>query len=111
MNISNLFCPNDKTLSRDTKKTGANIFCLHRVNYIIMAIAFALILLGFILMAGPSCTMNEFNPDVFSFRRSVLAPTLSFLGYLLMVVGIMRNENENVNENQNENEKPLTPNR
>ena len=89
MNISNLFCPSDKTLSRDTKKTGANIFCLHRVNYIIMAIAFALILLGFILMTGPSCTMNEFNPDVFSLRRSVLAPTLSFIGYLMMALGIM----------------------
>ena len=91
MNISNLFCPSDKTLSPDTqrKKTGANIFCLHRVNYIIMAIAFVLIVLGFILMSGPSCTMEHFDPDVFSLRRSVLAPTLSFLGYLLMVVGIM----------------------
>ena len=91
MNISNLFCPSDKTLSSDTqrKKTGANIFCLHRVNYIIMAIAFVLIVLGFILMAGSSCTMTEFNPDVFNLRRTVIAPTLSFIGYLLMVLGIM----------------------
>ena len=54
-----------------------------------MALAASLIVLGFVLMAGPSCTMQEFNPDVFSMRRAVVAPTLTFIGYLLMIPGIM----------------------
>ncbi|MBO7378416.1 MAG: DUF3098 domain-containing protein, partial [Bacteroidales bacterium] len=41
------------------------------------------------LMTGPSCSLQSFEPDVFSLRRSVVAPTLCFVGYVLMIPGIL----------------------
>jgi len=49
-----------------------------------------LILLGYILMSGPGSTEASFNPDIFSPRRIVIAPTLCLAGYLLIVIGIIK---------------------
>ncbi len=62
---------------------------LGRINYSIMGAAALMIIVGFVLMAGPACTMTHFEPDVFSWQRSVLAPSLCFVGYVLMAVGIV----------------------
>jgi Protein of unknown function (DUF3098). len=64
-------------------------FALGKTNFIVMAIAFAFIILGFILMGGSPSTMETFNPSIFSFRRIVIAPNLCFVGYILMLVGIL----------------------
>lgn len=65
-------------------------FALSKINYIICAVAVALIIIGFLLMTGSSTTVeNGFNPDIFSFRRIKLAPTISLFGFLLMIVGIL----------------------
>lgn len=62
---------------------------LLRNNFIIMAIAGAMIVLGFILMAGSSSSLQEYNPDIFSTRRIVVGPLISFLGFVLMAVAIV----------------------
>ena len=62
--------------------------CLGKLNFIIMAVAALMILVGFILMSGEPSTPEHFNPDVFSDTRVVYAPNLCFFGYLLMIVGI-----------------------
>ncbi len=50
---------------------------LTRRNYILLAVGFAVILLGFILMAGGgSDSPDEFNYAMFSWRRITLAPIL-----------------------------------
>ena len=54
--------------------------------------ACVLIVVGYLLMAGPGSTEQAFNPDIFSTRRIVIAPMLSLAGYLLIVVGILRKE-------------------
>lgn len=65
-------------------------FALKKVNYIICVISVFLIILGFILMTGPSSSINGgFQPDIFSTRRIVVAPMVSFFGFLLMIVGIL----------------------
>ena len=64
-------------------------FALGKANYIVMSIAFCLIVLGFALMTGSSSTMENFDPSIFSFRRIVAAPNICFAGYVLMVVGIL----------------------
>jgi len=67
----------------DEKKFG-----LSKLNYILIASAFILIVLGFILMTGkPSGTV--FNPDIYSTRRIVVGPMISFFGFLFMVFAIM----------------------
>ncbi len=59
-------------------------------NYIAMACCLALIVIGFILMAGPGSSVEGgFNPDIFSTRRIVIGPAVTFLGFLLMAFAIL----------------------
>lgn len=62
---------------------------LQRGNFIGMAIAGAMIVLGFLLMLGGSSTAEAFNPDIFSTRRIVVGPIIAFLGFVLMAVAII----------------------
>jgi len=56
----------------------------------ILSIAVVLIVVGYLLMAGPGSTDQQFNPGIFSTRRIVVAPALCLAGYLLIIVGIIK---------------------
>lgn len=58
-------------------------------NFKLMAIAGAAIVIGFLLMLGPKSTPDAFEPDIFSARRIVLGPALSFLGFVAMGFAII----------------------
>lgn len=61
-----------------------------KTNYYLMGGCLALIVLGFILMSGGGSTVeNGFNPEIFSTRRIVVGPLLSFLGFLFMAFAII----------------------
>lgn len=60
-----------------------------RNNFILMTIAGLLIIVGFFFMSGDSSHTTHYNPDIFSTRRIVVGPMLSFIGYLLMAVAII----------------------
>lgn len=62
---------------------------LVRINFILMAAAAVVIIIGFLLMCGPGSTDTAFNPDIFSTRRIVIGPTVAFLGFIFMGVAIM----------------------
>ena len=64
-------------------------FCLGKINFIIMGIAALMIIVGFMLTWGEPSTPDHFNPYVFSDRRVVYGPNLCFLGYILVIVGII----------------------
>lgn len=64
---------------------------LQRINFILMGIAAAMIVAGFLLMTGAPATAEEFNPDIFSTRRIVVGPTIAFLGFVFMGVAIAWN--------------------
>ena len=65
-------------------------FSLDKKNYIILAIGFAVILLGYILMSGgKSESPDVFNQEIFSFRRITLAPILIIIGFVIEIFGIM----------------------
>lgn len=64
-------------------------FPLQRINFILMAIAVAVIVIGFLLMTGAPSTAEAFNPDIFSTRRVIVGPTIAFLGFIFMGVAIM----------------------
>lgn len=66
-------------------------FPLVKINFILMAIAGLMIVVGFLLIAGGGSETGEFNPEVFSVRRIVVGPTIAFLGFVFMGVGIMWN--------------------
>ena len=62
---------------------------MNKINYILIAVAVAVIIIGFVLMTGLPSTATEYNPDIFSFRRITLAPIVCLIGFLLVIVGIM----------------------
>jgi len=72
----------------DDKKTG---FALGRENYKLMAIGFAIIIIGFILMAGgKSDDPKVFSEDIFSFRRITVAPLIVLAGFIFEIYAIMK---------------------
>lgn len=67
-------------------------FAFGKENFILIAVAVAVIILGFILMSGGgSQDPSGFNPEIFSTRRIVVAPIVTVVGFVLMIVGILKN--------------------
>ena len=60
------------------------------MNYMLLAAGFIIIVIGFLLMTGPGSTETHFEPDIFSFRRIKLAPTVCFFGFIFIIYAIMR---------------------
>lgn len=61
---------------------------LGKINLVLIAIGFAIIVLGFVLMTG-STTGVEFNPDIFSTRRITVGPMVSFFGFIFIIFAIL----------------------
>lgn len=65
-------------------------FALSKQNVVLIGIGFGIIVLGFILMMGAPSTEKAYNTDIFSFRRIVLAPGISFFGFIFVLYGILK---------------------
>lgn len=60
-------------------------------NYVLMLIGVALIILGFVLMAGGTkATPEVFSEDIFSWRRITLAPILVVAGFAFEIYAILK---------------------
>lgn len=57
-------------------------FALGRENYIMIAIGFAIVVLGFILMIG--------KEDIYDFRKITLAPIVVVSGFAFLIYAIMK---------------------
>ena len=89
-----LLCMESKKMKSESAVPGEQKkteFALGKTNIILIAVAFVVIVVGFLLMLGPGTTPEAYNPDIFSFRRIVLAPGIAFAGFVFMVYAIMRN--------------------
>ena len=64
-------------------------FAFTKTNYILTAIGMAIIIIGFLLMTGPNCTSEYFEPDIFSVRRIKVAPVVSLIGFITIIVAIV----------------------
>lgn len=74
------------------KEQSKGEFIFGKKNYKFMFIGLAFIALGFILMSGGgSDDPNVFNPDIFSWRRIRLAPTLVLIGFGFQIYAILLN--------------------
>ena len=78
---------NKNEINNDSVETQET-FALGKINYIMIAIAVVVIVIGFALMTGQPNGV-EFNEDVFSTRRIVIAPTIAFFGFLMVIVAIL----------------------
>ena len=66
-------------------------FAFGKENFILIAAAVVLIIIGFVLMSGGGSPDGvSFNPEIFSTRRIVVAPIVTVLGFVLVAVGILK---------------------
>ncbi len=72
-------------------------FALSKENYILLAIGFGVIVLGFLLMVGgKSNDPNVFNEnEVFGWRRVTLAPMVVLAGFVFEIYAIMKKPRQN----------------
>jgi hypothetical protein len=77
------------TSEQPTNKQEKQTMPLGKMNYIMIAICLILIALGFFLMSGSSNEGATFNNEVFSSTRIVVAPFITFMGFVLMVPAIL----------------------
>jgi membrane-bound ClpP family serine protease len=76
---------------------------LTKENYMLMAIGFVIIVIGFILMTGGKAESPEqFNPEIFNFRRITLAPILVLFGFLFEIYAIMKKPKEQTEDSPKE---------
>lgn len=66
-----------------------NKFAFTRKNFILLAIGMAIVIAGFILMAGSGSSETHFDPAIFSARRIKVAPAMCFVGFVCMIVAIL----------------------
>lgn len=65
-------------------------FAFDKTNFILLAVGMVIIIVGFLLMTGPSSTELAFEPDIFSVRRIKVAPAVCLGGFIFMMYAIMR---------------------
>ncbi|TXC85106.1 DUF3098 domain-containing protein [Luteibaculum oceani] len=70
-------------------------FPLTKSNYKLLIAGIVVIVMGYILMSGGGTdNPNQFNPEIFSFRRITLAPLILLAGYGLVGYAIMKKTGE-----------------
>lgn len=85
------------------KSTAKKVFAFDRMNFILLAIGMAIVIIGMILMSGTGSDESTFDPSIFDARHIKVAPAVCLLGYLFMVYAIVRrprDKKENVVENK-----------
>jgi uncharacterized membrane protein len=66
-------------------------FAFTKTNYIILLAGIAIIVIGFLLMMGGGTDdPNEFSYEIFSPRRITVAPIVVMIGYVVVLVAIMK---------------------
>ena len=65
-------------------------FAFDKVNFILLAIGMAIVIIGFLLMTGPTSSETLFEPDIFSVRRIQVAPVVCLFGFISMIYAVLR---------------------
>lgn len=90
-----------KKVSSIEKHPDRSNLAFGKLNYILIGVSFALIILGFLLMTGGETSeANGFNPDIFSTRRIVVAPTVCLAGFMFMIFAILKNTKKSNNSTE-----------
>lgn len=61
-----------------------------KMNYILLAVGMAVVVVGFILMSGSGSTETSYDPDIFSARRIKVAPVVCLVGFVSMIYAVIR---------------------
>ncbi len=72
-----------------------NRLAFGKTNFILIGVGIAIIIIGLLLMTGPNCTTEAFEPDIFSVRRIKVAPVVTLLGFVFIIAAIMFKSKDN----------------
>ena len=61
-----------------------------KMNFILLAIGMAIVIIGFLLMSGAGSNEHSFDADIFSTRRIVVAPAVTLIGFLSIMYAVIR---------------------
>ena len=64
-------------------------FAFGRMNYILLAVGMAVVVIGFLLMSGVGSTETTYEPDIFSVRRIKVAPLVCLVGFVSMIYAVV----------------------
>jgi amino acid permease len=73
-------------------------FAFSKINFILLAIGIAIVMVGLLLMSGGGTTVEQFDPEIFNAQRIRVAPMVTFFGYLFIVVAILYRRKSNHTE-------------
>ena len=59
------------------------------MNFILLAASMIVVIIGFILMGGDGSTDTAYNPDIFSVRRTKVAPIVCLIGFVSMIYAVV----------------------
>lgn len=80
--------------TKDSVKKSANEkveFLFKKENYLIILSGVAVLMIGYLLMSGGAQKPTEFKyEEIYSFRRITLAPIVVILGYVIVMIGILK---------------------
>lgn len=75
-----------------------NNFAFGRMNFILLAVGMIVVIIGFILMGGDGTTDTAYNPDIFSMRRTKVAPIVCLIGFVSMIYAVVHRPKDNNKE-------------
>ncbi len=62
---------------------------LPKLNLLLIAVSFVIIVIGFSLMVGAPSGEDCYNPDIFSVRRITVGPMIALFGFVSMIFAIL----------------------
>ena len=76
-------------------------FAFGRLNYILLAVGMAVVIIGFLLMSGSGSSDAAYDPDIFSARRIKVAPVVCLIGFVSMIYAVVhRPKGDEVNSEE-----------
>ena len=72
-------------------------FAFDKVNYILLAIGMAIVILGFVLMSSSGSTETTYNPEIFSALHIKVAPVVTFLGFVSIIAAVVYKPKDGLN--------------
>ena len=88
-NLYIIMTTSNKLTTEVKSANSKEVMPLGKINYIMIAVCVALIMLGFYLMTGSANTGSTWNEDVFNSTRTVVGPMVALAGFTLMIFAII----------------------
>ena len=74
-----------------------NKFAFDKMNFLLLAAGTVVVIIGFLLMTGPSSSPGHFEPDIFSVRRIKVAPIVCLIGFVSIIYAVVRKPKQSDN--------------